>query len=185
MQSKAGTVAEYLDGLTPDRRAIIERVLAVVKKNLHKDFEVGMQYGMIGFYIPHKVFAPGYHCDPKQPLPFGGLASQKNHCSLHLMALYQDGQLYQHFVAEWKKSNKKLDMGQCCIRFKTADDLELDLIGRTIKSISAQDYIDEYVKVMDTRKSGTGAKASPSAKKKATKKTAQKSTKAPVKRKAR
>ena len=96
MQSKAATVEAYLAGLPEDRRQALEAVRKVVLKNLDKDYEEGIQYGMIGYYVPHRVHPPGYHCDPKQPLPFAGLASQKNYMSLYLMCIYGDS---EH--AEW------------------------------------------------------------------------------------
>ena len=90
MQDKATTVEQYLSGLTADRRKAIEAVRQVILKNLDKDYEEGIQYGMIGYYVPHRVYPAGYHCDPKQPLPFAGLASQKNYMSLYLMCVYGD-----------------------------------------------------------------------------------------------
>jgi hypothetical protein len=88
MQSKATTVAAYLAEIPVDRRAALERVRDVIRKNVDKNIEEGMTYGMIGYYVPHRVFPAGYHCDPKQPLPYAGLASQKNHMSLYLMSVY-------------------------------------------------------------------------------------------------
>ena len=88
MQSKAKTVAEYLAELPEDRRKAIETVRQVVLKNLDSHYEEGMQYGMIGYYVPHRVYPAGYHCDPKQPLPFASLGSQKNHMALYLMCIY-------------------------------------------------------------------------------------------------
>ena len=88
MQSKATTVSDYLASLPPDRRTAIEAVRKVILANLDKDYEEGMQYGMIGYYVPHRVYPAGYHCDPKQGLPFAGLASQKNYMSVYLMGLY-------------------------------------------------------------------------------------------------
>ena len=91
MQSKATTVAKYLEELPPDRRAALCAVRTVILKNLDRDYQEGMQYGMIGYFVPHSVFPPGYHCDPRQPLPFAGLASQKNHMSLYMMSAYGEG----------------------------------------------------------------------------------------------
>lgn len=88
VQSKAITVADYLAALPADRRTALESVRAVIRKNLDDDYEEGMQYGMIGYYVPHRVYPAGYHCDPKQPLPFAGLASQKGHMSLYMMGFY-------------------------------------------------------------------------------------------------
>src|SRR5580704_16894088 len=112
MQSKAKTVAEYLAELPEDRRKAIETVRQVVLKNLDKDYEEGIQYGMIGYYVPHRVHPAGYHCDPKQPLPFASLASQKNHMSLYIMCVYANSDHASWFQQAWAKSGKKLDMGK-------------------------------------------------------------------------
>ena len=117
MQSKAATVSDYLDSLPADRRAALEAVRKVFRDNLDPAYSEGMSYGMIGYCIPHSVYPAGYHCDPKQPLPYAGLASQKNHMSLYLMCVYgNDGNndLYRWFTEAWKKTGKKLDMGRAC-----------------------------------------------------------------------
>ncbi len=141
MQSKATTVEEYLAGLPEDRRQAIEAVRAVILRNLDKDYEEGMQYGMIGYYVPHHVYPAGYHCDPRQPLPFAGLASQKNHCSLYLMCVYGESEVSKWFQEAWAKTGKKLDMGKACVRFKKSEDLALDVIGETIRRVPAAKYI--------------------------------------------
>ncbi len=150
MQSKAKTVKEYLDELPADRRAAIEAVRKVIRKNLDKGFEEGMQYGMIGYYVPHKVYPPGYHCDPKQPLPFGALASQKNYMSVYLMCLYGGTEYETWFRKEWAKTGKKLDMGKSCIRFKKLEDLPLDVIGQTIARVPLKEYIGYYESIFKT-----------------------------------
>src|SRR5712692_7177253 len=125
MQSKAATVEQYLSELPPERRAAIEAVRKVILTNLDDHYEEGMQYGMIGYYVPHRVFPAGYHCDPKQPLTFAGLASQKNHMSLYLMCVYGHEPSAVWFRAAWAKTGKKLDMGKSCVRFKKVEDLAL------------------------------------------------------------
>src|ERR1700757_5079896 len=142
MSNKPTTVAEYLSGLTEDRRKAIEAVRQVILKNLDKDYEEGIQYGMIGYYVPHRVHPAGYHCDPKQPLPFAGLASQKNYMSLYLMCVYGDTPHSDWFRNAWAKTGKKLDMGKSCIRFKKLDDLALDIIGEAIRRVPAKKYIN-------------------------------------------
>lgn len=153
MQSKAATVAEYLASLPDDRRRAVETVRKVIRANLDKDYEEGMQYGMIGYYVPHKVFPAGYHADPKQPLPFAALASQKNYLSLYLMGVYcgcGDGPgaaITPHakwFHEAWAKTGKKLDMGKACIRFKKVEDLALEVIGEAIKRVPAKVFIAQY-----------------------------------------
>lgn len=172
MQSKASTVNEYLAQLPPDRRAALEAVRAVILANLDKDYAEGMQYGMIGYAVPHSVFPPGYHCDPRQPLPFAGLASQKNHMSLYIMSAYGDGPERERFLQEWRKTGKKLDMGQACIRFKRVEDLALDVIGKAIKRMPARAYVEQYQRALAASGRPVGQAA-----KKATKKTAKKTTK--------
>ena len=144
MQSKATTVRQYLDELPADRRTAIEAVRAVVRKNLDAEYEEGMQYGMISFHVPHRVYPPGYHCDPKQPLPFAALASQKNYLSVYLACVSGDSERERWFRAAWAKTGKKLDMGKCCIRFKKAEDLALDVIGEAIRRLPARKYIAYY-----------------------------------------
>jgi hypothetical protein len=156
MQSKAATVAQYLAELPADRRQEIERVMGVIKQNLGPGYEVGMQYGMISFHVPHSIYPAGYHCDPRQPLPFAGLASQKNYLSLYCMSMYEDGGDLSWFQKEWKKTGKKLDMGKCCIRFKRADDLALGLIGEAIKRMPVERWIEFYEsEIRDSRQRAT------------------------------
>src|SRR4051812_37152315 len=122
MQSKATTVGQYLAELPPERRTAIETVRKVMLENLDPVFEEGMQYGMIGYFVPHRVYPAGYHCDPKQPLPFAALASQKNHMSVYLGCVY-GSERERAFREAWAKTGKKLDMGKACVRFKKPEDL--------------------------------------------------------------
>ena len=141
MTSKAATVDQYLSELPEDRRKALEAVRQVILKNLDKDYEEGIQYGMIGYYVPHRVYPAGYHCDPKQPLPFANLASQKNHMALYLMCIYGESDLSRWFREAWAKTGKKLDMGKACVRFKKVEDLALDVIAEAIKRVPAKKYI--------------------------------------------
>ncbi|HEU4436248.1 MAG TPA: DUF1801 domain-containing protein [candidate division Zixibacteria bacterium] len=146
MQSKAKTVKEYLNELPPDRKTAISAVREVILKNLPKGFEEMMQYGMIGYSVPHSVYPPGYHCDPKQPLPFVGLASQKNHMAVYMMNIYMDKETENWFTKAYKATGKKLDIGKSCIRFKKLDDLALDVIGQAVGRKSVKEYIALYEK---------------------------------------
>jgi hypothetical protein len=161
MQSKAATVQEYLAELTPERRAAIEAVRQVILKNLDNDFEEGIQYGMIGYYVPHRVYPAGYHCDPRQPLPFAALASQKNYMSLYLMCVYGDSNHANWFKEAWAKTGKKLDMGKSCIRFKKVEDLALDVIAEAVKRVPAKKYVEHIEAVVSRRKSEPSTNARP------------------------
>jgi hypothetical protein len=144
MQSPAKSVEQYLAELPADRRTAIAAVRKVIRKNLDKDYEEGMQYGMIGYYVPHRIYPAGYHCDPNQPLCFAGLASQKNYMSIYLMCVYGSQSEAKWFRAAWAKSGKKLDMGKSCIRFRKLDDLPLEVIGEAIRRMPAKKYIEFY-----------------------------------------
>ena len=144
MQSDAPTVKDYLAGLPPERRDALEGLLEVIRKHLQPGFEEGMQYGMIGWYVPHPRFPAGYHCDPKQPLPFAALASQKNHLALYMGCLYGDTAEVQRFRQQWGATGKKLDMGKSCIRFKKLEDLPLDVIGEAFARISVDRFVADY-----------------------------------------
>ena len=147
MQSKAKTVADYIDSLPSDRKKIIIEIRKTILKSLPKGFQEEMNYGMIGYVVPHKLYAEGYHCDPKMPLPFINVASQKNHIAVYHMGLYSSGKLLDWFQDEWKVySSKKLDMGKACIRFKKPEDVPLDLIGELASKLTPQQWIDIYEK---------------------------------------
>lgn len=173
MQSKAPTVAKYLASLPADRRAAIEQVRATILKNLGKGYAEGMTYGMIGYFVPHSVYPPGYHCDPRQPLPFAGLASQKQHMSMYLMCIYSDTKREAELRAAFAKAGKKLDMGKSCIRFKRVEDLELAAIGKLIRGTPVKEYVARYESLLGqsarkkpakAAKSATAAKAAKAAK---------------------
>ena len=149
MQSKAPTVEAYLSSLPAERRAAIDTVRKVILENLDAKYEEGMQYGVIGYYVPHRVYPTGYHSDPKQPLPFAALASQKNYMSLYLMSVYcgcvdgsAGGEHARWFREAWAKTGKKLDMGKACIRFKKVEDLPLEVIAEAVRRVPAGMYIE-------------------------------------------
>ena len=150
MQSRATTVEQYLAELPEERREAIAAVRKVILANLDREYAEGMQYGMIGYCVPHKVFPPGYHCDPRQPLPFAALASQKNHMALYLMcACGEEGSA--RFREEWAKTGKRLDMGKSCIRFRKIDDLALEVIAGTIRRMPARAWVEFCQKAIDNR----------------------------------
>lgn len=176
MQSKAATVEQYLAELPPDRREIVSAVRKVVLQNLdRKGYEEGMQYGMIGYFVPHRVYPAGYHCDPKQPLPFAALASQKNYISVYLMSVYGDGETW--FRDQWAKTGKKApDMGKCCVRFKSLDDIPVELIGEAIKRMPAKKFIEYYEAARDQPRERPARSGKKTAKKTPSKQAAAKKT---------
>ncbi len=160
MQSKASAVPEYLASLPDDRRNALESLRKVFAANMDPLFEEGMQYGMIGYFLPHRVYPAGYHCDPRQPLSFAGLASQKNHLSIYLMCLYSESADLKWFSAEWAKSGHKLDMGRCCVRFRRIEDVPLDVVAGLLRRVTAKAYVEHY----EANIRSTSSKASAEAK---------------------
>ena len=164
MTSNAKTVEAYLASLPDDRREAITAVRETILKNLDSGYREGVQYGMIGYVVPHSLFPAGYHCDPSKPLCYAGLASQKNYMSVYLMCIYGSKDHAKWFHDAWKKTGKKLDAGKCCIRFKKVDDLALDVIGEAIRRVPAKKYIESYQNFLDSRKTKSGNKPARSAK---------------------
>jgi uncharacterized protein YdhG (YjbR/CyaY superfamily) len=149
MQSKASTVNDYIDELPEDRKKAISKLRKVIKKNLPKGFQETMGYGMMGYCVPHSKYPAGYHCDPKQPLPFMGVASQKNFIAVYHMGVYAIPELNKWFVSEYKKRmTKKLDMGKSCLRFKKEEDIPYDLIGELSSRVTPDQWIAVYEKNM-------------------------------------
>jgi len=144
MQSEATTVDAYLDELPADRQAPMRTLRDLIVASLPPGFEEGMGYGMIGYWVPHSLYPAGYHVNPKLPLPFVNLASQKQYISLYHMALYANTPLYDWFVAEYAKTGYRLDMGKGCIRFKRPDQIPYPLIGRLLKRVTPSQYIHLY-----------------------------------------
>ena len=141
MQSDAASVRAYLAELPEDRREIVEAVRAVILEHLPTGFEEGMQYGMIGYYVPLERYPVTYN---GQPLGVAALASQKRHLSLYLMGIYGDDGESSWFRERWAETGKKLDMGKSCVRFRRLDDLALDVVGEAIARTSVDDFIAVY-----------------------------------------
>ena len=153
MQSKAITVAAYIKELPPERRRIIICLRKLIKQSLPTGFKEGMQYGMIGYFVPHRLYPAGYHCNPKEPLPYICLASQKNHCSLYLYAQYSSSDENKWFQQAWKATGKKMNMGKSCVRFKNTEELPLNVIAEAVERLSVEQYIDIYESVTQNQAS--------------------------------
>lgn len=149
MQSKAATPEEYVESLPEDRREAINKLRKVIRKNLPKGFAEEMSYGMIGYVVPHKLYPNGYHCDPKLPLPFLNIASQKNFIAVYHMGIYMNPELLDWFTNEYPKhSKKKLDMGKSCLRFKKPDEIPYDLIGELASRMTVAEWVALYEKAL-------------------------------------
>lgn len=153
MQYKANSPEDYIDQVPNERQEILKKLRKTILDNLPKGFEEGMQYGMIGYFVPHSIYPEGYHCDPKIPLPFMNIASQKNFVAVYHMGIYTKAELMDWFVSEFPKhSSKKLDMGKSCIRFKNMNDIPYDLIGELASKLTSEEWISLYENAYKNRK---------------------------------
>ena len=147
MQSKAITPQQYLEELPNDRKEVVAKIRQVILDNLQEGYTEVMSYGMLGYVVPHSIYPDGYHCDPKQALPFMNIASQKNSINIHHLGIYGSPELLNWFVDEYPKHcTTKLDMGKGCIRFKKMNAIPYQLIGELTAKISCQDWITFYEK---------------------------------------
>lgn len=145
MKANGKTVKEILTNVPPDRAEAFNKLHEVIVKNLPKGFEAAISYGGLGYVVPHSLYPAGYHCKPTEPLPFAGIASQKNSINFYHMGIYTNPELLQWFVNEYPKHSKqKLDMGKSCMRFKKPDDIPYKLVGELMKKMSAKDWINLY-----------------------------------------
>lgn len=155
MQSKATTPEAYISEMPADRQVAFKKLRAVIKKNLPKGFKEGMGYGMMGYSVPHSKYPAGYHCNPKDPLPFMGMASQKHFIAVYHMGIYADPKLLKWFTdAHAKASPKKIDMGKSCIRYKKPEEIPFDLIGELASKITPDEWIAIYEKNLPAGKAG-------------------------------
>ncbi|HLV15054.1 MAG TPA: DUF1801 domain-containing protein [Xanthomarina sp.] len=145
MQYQANSPEDYIDQVPEERQAALKKLRKTIKDNLPEGFEEGIQYGMIGYYVPHRIYPEGYHCDPKIPLPFMSMASQKNSINLYHSGIYSKPEIHDWFVNEFPKhSKKKLDMGKSCVRFKKVEDIPFELIGELSKKLTVDEWIHIY-----------------------------------------
>jgi hypothetical protein len=167
MMSQAKTSDAYLRELPDDRRAAIRTLRDLIRENLPEGYEEGMAYGMINWFVPHALYPPGYHCNPKLPLGFLGLASQKQYMALYMAAPYYQGgdpgtceeaPDARWFREAWLKTGKKLDMGKCCVRFKRLDDVPLEVVAKAIARVPVKKLIAYTEAVLGRRDEVKSAK---------------------------
>jgi hypothetical protein len=147
METATETVSTYIASLPPDRQDAISATRSALVENLPKGYEEIFSSNMINYVVPHSIYPNGYHCNPKQALPFISLANQKNFIALYHMGLYADPVLLKWFVDIYPNhSKRKLDMGKSCIRFKNFEDIPVKLIGELAQKMSVDNYVAVYEK---------------------------------------
>lgn len=148
------TIDNYIEQLSDDRKTAIEQLRKLFLEHLPKGFEETISYGMIAYVVPHSIYPAGYHCDPKLPLPFISIASQKSHIAIYHMGIYASPDLLNWFLEEYPKYVKtKLDMGKSCIRFKKPDQIPFALFNELAKKMTVQDWIALYESAFQKHKS--------------------------------
>jgi uncharacterized protein YdhG (YjbR/CyaY superfamily) len=136
---------EYFEAIPQERKEAMMKLHDVIVKNLPEGFAEQINYGMVGWGVPHSAYPAGYHCNPKDPLPFLSIASQKNFIALYHMGIYADKELHDWFVAEYPRHSKtKLDMGKSCIRFKKPEAIPFELIGQLVQKMTPQQWVTLY-----------------------------------------
>ena len=147
MKIIASSPGEYIAQLPEERKMIFSKIRETIIQNVPNGFEETMSYGMLGYVVPHSIYPAGYHCDPKLPLPFINIASQKNFIALYHMGIYANSELMEWFVNEYPKyCTTKLDMGKSCIRFKKMDQIPYELIAELTTKMTVKDWISLYEK---------------------------------------
>lgn len=145
MQIKAKSVNDYLKKVPKERSKYFKMLRETILSNLPKGFDEQINYGMIGYVVPHDIYPDGYHCDSKLPLPFANIASQKHFIGFYHMGIYVKPDLLEWFVREYPRhSDAKLDMGKSCVRFKKMDKIPYELIGKLMRKMSVNDWIRLY-----------------------------------------
>jgi uncharacterized protein YdhG (YjbR/CyaY superfamily) len=143
------TINEFIDALPAERRATVKKIREQIASNLPEGFAEIVTPGFINYNVPHSLYPKGYHCDPKQPLPFISIASQKNYIAVYHMGLYSDPEMLDWFTSEYPKHVKgKLDMGKSCIRFRKTEYIPYELMGKLAAKMSPQQWIKQYESVL-------------------------------------
>lgn len=138
-------IETYISNIPQERQAAFIKLRQVILDNLPQGFEEKISYGIPGFVVPHSVYAPGYHCDPRLPLPFTSIANQKNFIALYSSSIYADKNILDWFVSEYPKHcSTKLDMGKCCIRFKNVNKIPYELISQLMQKMTVKQWIELY-----------------------------------------
>lgn len=139
------TISEYLAGIPRERLPYFERLRESIKRGLPEGFVEQISSGMIGYVVPHSIYPAGYHCNPKDPLPYMNIASKKTGFSLYHLAIYGNKELYDWFMEGYSKIAKhKIDSGAGCVRFKYLEEIPFDLISELAAKMSVREWIEFY-----------------------------------------
>jgi hypothetical protein len=140
VSSKATTPAAYLASLPPERRKVITGVRAVIRKHLPKGYVESMNWGMLAYEIPLSRYPDTYN---KQPLMYMALAAQKNNYALYTTNVHGNKKLTERLLAASKAAGRKLDMGKGCLRFRSLDEIPLDVVAEIVAFTPVERRIEQ------------------------------------------
>ncbi len=152
MNTGSPAVDAYLNSVDGEHRRVLDAVLDVVRANIAPGFEEGVQYGMVGYYVPHSIYPNGYHAKPTEPLPFAGFGAQKRHVGLYLFCVYTDDEVMQWFTDAWRATGQRLDMGKACVRVRKLDEVPLDVVGALFARITLEAFVASYERAIPARR---------------------------------
>jgi hypothetical protein len=136
--SPSPAIMEFLAAQPPERRRELGRVRETILRNLPRGYEEALAGKILAYQVPLAAYPDTYN---GHPLWYIGLAAQKHYLSLYLMCAYGSPEHLRRLKDGFKAAGKKPDMGKSCIRFKSADDLPLDIIGELVASIPMKRWI--------------------------------------------
>ena len=137
-RSDASTPDAYIAEQPADRAAELSRVRDAVNAALPDGYVEGMAWGMICWEVPMAVSGPTYN---GQPLAYVALGAQKNYNALYVP--YGSNDRSERFRRRFIASGRKLDMGKSCVRFRKADDVDLDAVAELIGALSPDEFVAE------------------------------------------
>ncbi|SHM75276.1 protein of unknown function (DU1801) [Cyclobacterium lianum] len=145
MSTPSESISSYLQSIPDERKEAFSKLRQTILLHLPDGFKETLSYGMIGYVVPLEKYPKGYHVDPRLPLPFVNLANQKHYIALYHLGLYTNEALLDWFKEQYPRhSDRKLDMGKSCIRFKKVDAIPFALIGELMEKISLEEWIESY-----------------------------------------
>lgn len=147
MHTDASTPEDYLKSLPDDRHVAMAAVREIVLAHLPEGMVETVNWGMLSYEVPLTLCSDTYN---GKPLSFAGLASQKNHMALYLSGIYADEGLREEFEAKYRATGRRMDVGKSCVRFRTLDDLPLDVVGWAIGAMTTQEFIATYLQARES-----------------------------------
>lgn len=141
VSSRATTVAAYLEELSAERRQVVCAVRDAIRESMPAGYEEAMDWGMITWRIPLARYAGTYN---GRPLAYVSLAAQKNHYALYLMGIYGDAKQKKALLEAFRAMGRKPDLGKCCVRFRSLEEIPLAAIAGLVAAMGVEDYLARY-----------------------------------------